>query len=223
MRRAAKAPASGVALRDLLILIGVLGVLGAMAAPVLAFVRAGARDAGCKANLRRLWSATTAYARAHEGALFVNLTVPPRISNVIYRRGRIASWGHLHPRYLADYHTFFCPGDDGRGPAWTYGWSNWQADRGEVQCSYGYRGRQGLVADATVGLSMAMLERRPEWLLGCDFYEPFFAPPRVHHRGHTNLLRCNGSVGRVDQEVSFGPTVRHIDAAVRSLDRAGRH
>jgi hypothetical protein len=88
----------------------------------------------------------------------------------------VTGWGALHPRYLENRHDFYCPRDPGRGPAWRFRCSDWNADRSEVQCSYGYRGRQGLVEKPEDGLTLSLLERFPRKVLGCDFYEPFFAP-----------------------------------------------
>ena len=125
----------------------------------------------------------------------------------------------LYPQYLENYHVLFCAEDPGRGPAWEYGWSNWKAGKGEVQCSYGYRGRYGFARTPRASLRMASIERQPERVLGCDFYEPFFAPPRVHHRDYINVLRCSGQVEPFDKIVSFGPTAADCARAISRLER----
>jgi len=206
-------------LTELAVLAVVCGVLAAVFYPAVAYGFEQARDAGCKAHLRRLWIATTYYANSHDGSLFVNTAPPLRISNVIYRGHRVTGWGALFPGYLKNWHDFYCPSDQGRGPAWTYGWSNWGARAGEVQCSYGYRGRQGFVAQPNVGLTVSSLERHPRKVLGCDFHEPFFDPPRIHHDGHLNLVRCDGQVEQVNEDVRFGPGEGDIQIALDTLDR----
>ena len=292
---------------ELLVLIAVVVIL---TLTLVAAVHAGrrmARDVVCRSNLTRLAIATGSYANAHEGYLFVNYPSPLRISNVIYEGSTVTGWGHLHPRYLGNYHALFCPEDPGRGPNWEYGWSNWSSgggggdggdgngrgDRGrhrgwddpqpghgrdedghrggrdddddypgrhrgwddpqphhgrdqgghrggrrrggggaddgggghgwrlvsQVQCSYGYRGRQGIVSDIHAPFTVTVTEGEPEKVLGCDYYEDFFDPPRIHHSGHINLLRFNGQVERVGTVVSFGPSADDFDAAVAALDR----
>lgn len=92
----------------------------------------------------------------------------------------------------------------------------------EVQCSYGYRGRQGIVPDADAPFTVTAFDEHPQRVLGCDFYEPFFDPPRVHHRGHINVLRINGQVERVDRIVSFGPRADDFQTALDALDRTSQ-
>ncbi|MFW6161422.1 MAG: type II secretion system protein [Planctomycetota bacterium] len=92
----------------------------------------------------------------------------------------------------------------------------------QVQCSYGYRGRQGIVPDAEATFTVATFEEHPQRVLGCDFYEPFFDPPRVHHEGHINVLRINGQVERVDRIVSFGPEAEDFQTALDALDRTAQ-
>ena len=208
-----------ITLTELLVTIGVIAVLMTLLVPAVAYGRSLARDASCKSQLSRLWIATTYYTNSYNGYLFVNRKPPLRISNVIYKKRRPTGWGALYPIHLKNYHILFCPNDPGRGPAWEYGWSNWGSHNAEVQCSYGYRGRQGIVDDADEPLRLGLIERSPRKVIGCDFYEPFFGPPRVHHRGHINILRCSGQVEQVDRIVSFGPTEQDFQAALDVLDQ----
>ncbi len=90
-----------------------------------------------------------------------------------------------------------------------------------MQGSYGYRGRHGYAHAASTGFVMGMVETRPGRVFGCDFYEPFFAPPRIHHKSHINVLRASGQVEQLDMLVSFGPTDADIQAALDALDHHG--
>jgi prepilin-type N-terminal cleavage/methylation domain-containing protein len=210
----------GFTLTELLVSMSVITILALLLVPAIAYGRSLARDASCKGQLRQLWTATNYYANSHKGMLFVNYAPPLRISNVLYKDGHRSGWGILHPRYLSNYRVSFCPSDPGRGPAWEYGWSNWgSAAPAEVQGSYGYRGRQGLVKSSRTALTLSVLEHHPTKIIGCDFYEPFFDPPRVHHKNHINTLRCNGRVDQTDKLVAFGPTVADLWKAVAQLDR----
>ena len=110
-------------------------------------------------------------------------------------------------------------GPRGRGPRPGPGHGPTPVAASEVQCSYGYRGRQGLVPSAGASFTVSNIESNPQKVLGCDFHEPFFAPPRVHHAGHVNVVRLNGQVERVDATVSFGPTLDDFDRALDALDR----
>ncbi len=114
----------GLTFIELLVITAIAGVLLILLLPAAAYARSRARDAGCKSNLRQLWGALSYYANDHGGALPVNHATPGRISNILYKDRRRTGWGPIHPRYLRDYHVFFCPNDPGRGPAWEYGWSN---------------------------------------------------------------------------------------------------
>jgi prepilin-type N-terminal cleavage/methylation domain-containing protein len=217
--RPAKRGRRGFSLTEVVACLVVLAVLGAVAVPAVSYGRDLARDAGCKGHLKRLWIATSYYSSSHSGYLFVNRAHPLRISNVIYKDRGSTGWGTLYPRYLEEYHVLFCPSDPGRGPAWEHGWSNWGEGLSEVQCSYGYRGRHGFARSPSTALCVASIEHGPGKVLGCDYYEPFFAPPRVHHAGHINVLRCNGQVEQVEQVVSFGPRTSDFEAALDALDR----
>jgi len=208
-----------VTLTELVVCLAVLALLIVLLIPAIAYGRQLAHNASCKSHLKRLWTATTYYTNSNNGYFFVNHNPPLRISNVIYKTCGRTGWGALYPGYLEDYHDFFCPADPGRGPAWEYGWSNWGTVYGEVQCSYGYRGRQGIVDHPDADLRLITIERAPEKVLGCDFYEPFFAPPRLHHKGHINVLRCNGQIEEVNKSVSFGPAIRDFQTALDILDR----
>ena len=84
---------------------------------------------------------------------------------------------------------------------------------------YGWRGRQGLVADASVALTLAELDRNPQKIIGCDYNEETGGPTPNHHENHTNVLRCNGAVDGVKVLNSFGPTGQDIQDALDALDR----
>jgi hypothetical protein len=276
-------PSRGTTLVEILAAAVVLVILSTVLVAAIQHSRSMARDVVCRSHLSRLAIATGSYANAHSGQLFTNRATPLQISNVLYHSPNTTGWGELFPRYLGNYHVFFCPSDPGRSPTWEYGWSNWyalpetgppdhpgnpdpweqgrhrgwsdpQPDRGrddrghtpqghgprrrrrrpphphprpappasQVQCSYGYRGRQGIVPDVDATFTVTTFEEHPQRVLGCDFYEPFFAPPRVHHKGHINVLRINGQVERVDRTVSFGPEAEDFQAALDALDRTSQ-
>jgi competence protein ComGC len=180
---------------EFLVCFAVILILTGILLPALASGRSAARDATCKSNLNRLWVATTYYANSHNGNLFDNLSTPLRISNVIYTDLERTGWGILHPRYMEDYHIFFCPSDPGRNPEWQYGWSNWDTANGEVQCSYGYRGRQGITSDPGGAFSISLLDKRPGKVFGCDFYEPAASSPTYRKQARPSVATADPVTG----------------------------
>ena len=209
----------GFTLLELMVCMGIITLLALLLLGAVMRARHQARDVTCKSNLGQLWKAVNYYANASNDCLFVNTTSPLRISNTIYKQAQYSGWGHLYPKYLRDNRIFYCPGDPIRDIEWAdYGWRHWETEDGEVRCSYGYRGRQGLVADPAVALTLSEIERNPQKIVGCDFYLPFAAPARVHHPSHTNVLRCNGSVVQVNRAIGFGPDDEDFQAALDALD-----
>jgi hypothetical protein len=203
-----------------MVAMSIIALLMGLLLGVVLRARRHAHDAKCKGNLTQLWKAVNYYAGTYDDTLFVNLATPLRISNVIWTNQRATGWGHLYPKYLRENETFYCPSDPVRGIEWAEcGWRYWETEAGEVQCSYGWRGRQGLVADATVALTLSQLERHPQKVVACDFYEPFTAPARVHHSAHINVLRGNGAVEQVGEVPSFGPDEADFLDALDALDR----
>ena len=210
----------GFVLIELLVAMGVIILLSTLLLGVVMRARHQARDASCKNNLCQLWKGVNYYANANGDALFLNLETPLRISNVTYASQRATGWGHIYPRYLKERRIYFCPCDPVRSLEWDeHGWRHWETEEGEVQCSYGWRGRQGLVADESIALTLAEIDSNPQRVLGCDYYETFTAPLRVHHKLHVNVLRCNGAVEQVREVPSFGPSDEDFEAALGLLDR----
>jgi prepilin-type N-terminal cleavage/methylation domain-containing protein len=211
-------------LLELLVAMGVIAILATLLLPALSRARHQARDANCKNNLSQMWKALMLYVGSPE-----RIPLPPnhfpalRISNVLYKEQRVSGFGYTIPNYLEDYReSLFCPDDPVRGPQWAYGWENWHTESGEVQCSYGYRGRQGLVENEDTALALAIVDTNPLKVLLADYYETFTPIPRVHHDHHINVLRCNGSVDQVNRpqgHVSFGPDPEDFEQALEALDR----
>jgi prepilin-type N-terminal cleavage/methylation domain-containing protein len=221
----ARHPGRAFTLLELLIAMGVIAILVTILLPALVHARQQARDANCKNNLTQIWRCMTLYVGSPERTpLFPNHFPAMRISNVLYKERRVSGLGYAIPRYLDDYKsTLYCPNDPVRNPEWEHGWMNWHTEDGEVQCSYGYRERQGLVSDPTAEFTLAIVDKNPQKVLVAEYYEPFAGPvPRVHHKNHINLLRCNGTVEQVSQTagyVSFGPTDADFVAALAALDK----
>jgi len=209
----------GFVLIELLVAMGIIAVLATLLLSVVQLARRHARDANCKSNLSQLWKAVVMYANTNDELVFVNTSTPLRISNVVYKDQGPTGWGCLYPKFVPNHRVLFCPADPVRAPEWRYGWANWDTEDGEVQCSYGFRGRQGLAPEAESTLTIAELDNNPTKIIGCDFYERFTNPPRVHHETHINVLRCNGKVEQEGRIVSFGPDEEDFEAAVNGLDR----
>ena len=206
-------------LLELLVSVGIIAILLIILLPVIVLARRHARDATCKSNLSQIWKAMVMYANNSNETLFVNYSTPLRISNVVYKEQRATGLGCLYPAYLPDYSVLFCTGDPVRGPEWFYGWDNWETEEGEVQCSYGYRGRQNLVADVNTALTISELDSNPQKVAVVEFYETFTSPARVNHPNHINFLRCNGQVEQAGEIVSFGPNPEDFQHALDVLDR----
>jgi prepilin-type N-terminal cleavage/methylation domain-containing protein len=212
-------PLRGFTLIELLVAMAVIAVLAVLLLGVVVRARQIARDSTCKSALSQMWRAVNFYANDHRDILFLNLATPLQVSNLLYDGTRPTGWGHIFPKYVADERIFFCPCDPMRDPEWQYGWRNWESAGNEVRGSYGYRGRQGLVVSAAVPLTLATLDRNPQKVVGCDFYGDVTAPPKTHHPSHINVLRCNGSVGRLNALPTFGPQPEHFVAALAVIDR----
>jgi len=209
----------GFTLVELLVSTGIITILATILLPIFHMARRHARDTRCKGNLTQIWKATNLYANSYEEALFANLETPLRVSNVVYASQRRTGWGCLYPEFLPDYNVLFCPADPARDPEWQFGWGNWGSAVDEVQCSYGYRDRQGIFQDPTIALTLSEIDRNPLKVIGADYYEDFVIPARVHHPDHINLLRCNGQVEQVKVDVSFGPDPADFEQALQALDR----
>jgi prepilin-type N-terminal cleavage/methylation domain-containing protein len=206
---------------ELLVVIAIIAILASILLSVVVRARRHARDTSCRNNLRTLWQATNQYAGPDNKSevLFSNLANPLRISNVVFKDGQPTGWGCLFPKFVPDYHVFFCPSDPARDPKWQYGWDNWDTAKGEVQCSYGYRGGQGILTDPTTPMTLSELDRNHQKVFACDYYETFTDPPRIHHETHINVLRCNGQVEQINRVVTFGPKdPEDFQAALNVLD-----
>ena len=210
----------GFTLVELMVVMGIIALLAALLLGAVVTARSQARDTTCKTNLTQLWKAVNYYANASNDTLFVNHKTPLRISNVVWAGQRKTGWGLLYPNYLEDYRVFYCPADPIRDPEWdSYGWQHWQTEEGEVQVSYGWRGRQGLVDDASVALTLSEVERNPQKAIGCDYYQDYAPFTGAHHKHHINVLRCNGGVEQVRETPSFGPEEENDVAALATIDR----
>jgi prepilin-type N-terminal cleavage/methylation domain-containing protein len=206
---------------ELLVVIAIIAILAAILLTVVVGARRHARDTSCRNNLRTLWQATNQYAGPENKReiVFNNVFTPLRISNIVYKDKQPTGWGCLYPKFLPDYRVLFCPNDPARDPDWEYGWRNWETETGEVQCSYGYRGGQNILPEATTPITLSEIDRNRQKVLGCDYNETFTNPPRIHHENHTNILRCNGQVEQINRVVSFGPKdPEDFQAALDALD-----
>ena len=208
---------------ELLVVITVIAILAMLLLAAVTTARRHARDANCKNNLSQMWKAINLYvSSADRKPLFPNLLPQLKISNVTFKEQTHTGLGYLYlkPEYLPDMRSYYCPADPVREPRWEYGWEkNWDVEGKEVQCSYGYRGRHGITDDETAELTLAVLESNPKRMLVAEYYENL---KRIHHKGHINILRCNGQVVAVDQStayVRFGPTDEDFDDALAVLDR----
>lgn len=210
----------GFTLLELLVAIGIIGILATLLLSVVMGARHHARDTACRSNLAQLWTAVSYYANDHKDHLFTNFDTPLRISNVIYKNQRRTGWGCLYSYHRDEYGIYYCPEDPVRGPDWdAYGWQHWETEEGEVQSSYGWRGGQNLVDHEDTALTLAALDSHPQKVIGCDYYEDFTPTARIHHDDHINVLRCNGSVQAVGLTPSFGPDPQDFQDALDALDR----
>jgi prepilin-type N-terminal cleavage/methylation domain-containing protein len=211
---------------ELLVSMGVIALLAALLLPALTHARHQARDSNCKNHLTQMWKCVAYYVGPEKTPLFPNLFPALRMSNILYKDGRITGFGYAIPHYLEDFRrVLYCPDDPVRNPEWEFGWQNWEIENGEVQCSYGYRGGQGIVADPTTPFTLSDVDRNPQKVFITEYYETFTTPRRINHLGHINVLRCNGSVDQVSQVpeyVSFGPNPADFEHALEVLDSSVR-
>lgn len=66
-----------------------------------------------------------------------------------------------------------------------------------------------------------MAQHYPRVIIAEHYETHTTSVPRIHHKGHINVLRCTGSVEQVGQTtgyVSFGPKKEDIDRALATLD-----
>lgn len=212
-------------LLELLVAISVVASLVALLLPVVLGARRLARDTQCKNQLSQLWRAMNYYVCSSEKVpLFVNDFPPMRISNTVHRKGRKTGLGHLFPKYANSPDVFFCPEDKHRSvKGEKRGWLKGKRNTETVECSYGYRGRQGFLDDPHTALTLSLIDRHPTRALVAEYYVPDNGgKTRAHHKGHINVLRCNGSVEQVSQAdgyVSFGFTRASAARALAKLDK----
>jgi len=212
----------GFTLVELMVTMGIIAILAMLLLGVLVLVRKHARNTNCQSNLSQLWKAANVYANNYDDMLPVNYFPPLRISNVVYQEGRSTGWGCLFPLFLADHNVLFCPSDQVRDEQWEFGWANWGTPAGRVECSYGYRGRQGLLYEPTVQLTLGVVDNNPQKVIGCDFNELAGATLRLNHESHINLLRCNGQVEREATTVSFAANDQACAQTLKALDKGSR-
>lgn len=119
--RRAPAPAApsrlGFTLLELLIVVGIVGILLAMLAPVAGRVLGEAEMVECRNNLRNLGLAATHYADSHEGAFPVTDVLDGPHPELV---------ADLEP-YLGDKRCWYCPGET--DPDYRHSAANLEAGR----------------------------------------------------------------------------------------------
>lgn len=95
----------GFTLIELLIVITIIGILAALAFPVLARAREDGRRANCTSNMRQLGGAFKLYAQDYDERLPHQVYVPPA-------GGNLTAWDVMLQPYIRNHEIMACPSDD---------------------------------------------------------------------------------------------------------------
>lgn len=131
----------GFTLMEMLVVIGIIGVLAGLLMPVFARARESARRSKCISNMRQIGSAITMYADDWDGFIY------PAVYNEGWKApmGRYptgSAWPYAIGNYVRDTGVFRCPNDDLLPPNMQFTWPGALGPRtpDKVRVSYIYVG-----------------------------------------------------------------------------------
>ncbi len=137
----------GFTLMELLIVIGIIGLLAGILLPVLSRAKESARRTQCASNIRQIGMGLIMYANENE-------EVFPQDVTTVVERPSMRSLNMLYNTYISDKKIFKCPSDAKVTKLTNAGMSISTANDSfdQIECSYGYDYTHTQADDAGVAL-----------------------------------------------------------------------
>ncbi len=138
----------GFTLMELLIVIGIIGLLAGILLPVLSRAKESARRTQCASNIRQIGMGLMMYANENE-------EVFPQDTTTVVERPSMRSLNMLYNTYISDKKIFKCPSDAKVTKLTNAGMSISTANDSfdQIECSYGYDYTHTQADDAGVALA----------------------------------------------------------------------